>query len=69
MRLIFICGPSGCAVFSTLSRKRHDFEKNPLFDVILYFVILYNCYGDRGSCARNRKVADSIPDGVTGIFH
>ena len=33
------------------------------------FKMYYLVTGDRGSCATKQKLAGSIPDGVTGIFH
>ena len=61
-RYMMMCGPSGCKVFFHLSRKRQDFREKKLLNVKCVAQWL-RC------CATNRKVAGSIPAGVSGIFN
>jgi len=47
---------------------------NPTFPFPLLFLLVHGCLRTALAqwlrrCATNRKVAGSIPDGVTGIFH
>jgi len=60
-----VCGPSGSTEFFILSHKRQDFRKR---------VFEHNMWGTEWCSwlrhyATIQKVAGSIPDGVTVIFH
>jgi len=49
-------------VFSAMLIKRTDFKVRLIILHIYIYIYIYRC-------ATSRKVADSIPSGVNGIFH
>ena len=59
---------------SNISKELSVLKRVSLQSVQIGFLLVLHCWGTRWRswlrhCATSRKVAGSIPDGVTGIFH